>query len=61
MDYVAFSDHSMKLGLFQVDDVEFSDHDMKSMMHSLGVVGQVPCDTLLNLHRELKSSDDIKG
>ena len=45
----------------QADQVEYSDLDLKAMLHSLGLVGKLPCETLIKLHRDLNSCTDLRG
>ncbi|XP_023930770.1 midasin-like, partial [Lingula anatina] len=42
--------------LGEEEGVCYDDHDIKTMLHGLGLVGRVPCDTLMSIHMEIKEN-----
>ncbi len=39
---------------FQNEGGEYDTQDVKTMLHSLGLVGKMPTDVLMNIHAEIK-------
>ena len=45
--------------LFQNEGGEYDNQDVKTMLHSIGLIGKVPTDVLMNIHAQIR--EEMRG